>query len=62
MEGFFANAQKWRRELAALRSILVECPATDKFKWRSPCYTEGGNVATVWGLKGRCASGVTRSG
>ena len=56
IEAFFANAQNWKTELAALRAILLDCPVTEEFKWRSPCYTAaGGNVATVWGLKDACA-------
>ena len=54
-EAFFANATTWRNELAALRAILLDCPVREDFKWRSPCYTfDGGNVATVWGLKENC--------
>lgn len=56
VEAFFANAKKWREELAALRAILLDCPVAEEFKWRAPCYTvDGGNVATVWGLKDSCA-------
>lgn len=55
-EAFFAGAQTWRDELRALRDILRDCPVTEDFKWRSPCYTyQNGNVATVWGLKDACA-------
>lgn len=55
-EAYYANAGKWRAELAALRAVLRACPVTEDFKWRSPCYTfEGGNVAAVWGLKDDCA-------
>jgi uncharacterized protein YdeI (YjbR/CyaY-like superfamily) len=55
VEAFFAEAKQWRDELAALRAILLRCPVTEEFKWRSPCYTyQGGNVATVWGLKDAC--------
>ncbi len=55
VEAFFANAKAWREELLAFRSILLDCPVTEDFKWRSPVYTaHGGNVATVWGLKGFC--------
>ncbi len=55
VEAFFAEAKRWREELSALREILLGCPVTEEFKWRSPCYTfEGGNVATVWGLKDAC--------
>ncbi len=55
IEAFFADATRWRDELRALRAILLDCPLTEEFKWRSPCYTaDGGNVATVWGLKEGC--------
>lgn len=56
VEAFYSNAKKWREELAALRTILLGCPVTEGFKWRSPCYTfQGGNVATVWGFKENAA-------
>lgn len=56
VETFYAEATRWRQELAALRAILRDSPLSETFKWRSPCYTfEGGNVATVWGLKAACA-------
>jgi uncharacterized protein YdeI (YjbR/CyaY-like superfamily) len=55
VEAFFAEAKQWREELSALRAILLGCPVTEEFKWRSPCYTvQGGNVATVWSLKDAC--------
>jgi uncharacterized protein YdeI (YjbR/CyaY-like superfamily) len=56
VEAFFAKAKTWREELQALRSILLDCPVTEEFKWRSPCYTfREGNVAILWGLKETCA-------
>ncbi|HXV29195.1 MAG TPA: YdeI/OmpD-associated family protein [Sinorhizobium sp.] len=56
VEAFLSDAKKWRKELAALRAILLDCPVIEEFKWRSPCYTfQEGNVATVWGLKEYCA-------
>lgn len=52
IEAFFSNATRWGEELRALRAILRDCPVAETFKWRAPCYTaEGGNVATLWGLK-----------
>jgi uncharacterized protein YdeI (YjbR/CyaY-like superfamily) len=55
VEAFFAKAKTWRKELEALRAILRASPVTEEFKWRSPCYTfEGGNIASVWGLKDAC--------
>lgn len=55
-DAFIAAAKKWREELEALRTILLDGPLTEDFKWRSPCYTfQDGNVATIWGLKDACA-------
>lgn len=56
IEAFFTGAKAWREELAVLRAILLDSPLTEDFKWNSPCYTfQGGAVATLWGLKDRCA-------
>ncbi len=52
LEAFFAEPGRWQAELAALRSILLDCGLTEEFKWSSPCYTiDGGNVALLWGFK-----------
>lgn len=56
VEAFFTEAGEWQEELKALRAILLDCPVSEEFKWHSPCYTvQGGNVATLWGLKDSCA-------
>lgn len=58
VEAFYAKAGPWHAELAALREILLACPLTEDFKWRSPVYTfEGANVALVWGFKDACTLG-----
>lgn len=58
IEAFFTEAGRWRDELAMLRSILLDCPVAEAFKWRSPCYTvDGGNVAILWGFKEYCGLG-----
>ena len=55
VEAFFAKSGPWREELFALRAILLDSQLNEEFKWRSPCYTvDGGNVATLWGLKDSC--------
>lgn len=52
---YFNGLSRWKLELMALRAILQQCPVTETFKWRSPCYTaHGGNVATLWALKDFC--------
>ncbi|WP_187969544.1 YdeI/OmpD-associated family protein [Aquibium microcysteis] len=58
IEDFFADAPRWRAELAALRAILLGAGLTEEWKWRSPCYTAGGaNVALLWGFKEECRLG-----
>lgn len=55
VEAYYAKAKRWRQEMLALRAILLDSGLREEFKWRSACYThDGGNVATVWGLKNFC--------
>lgn len=55
IEAFFASDGPWRPELRALRAILRAGPLEETFKWSAPVYVaDGGNVATVWGLKDAC--------
>lgn len=52
IQAFVDEEQPWHDELAAIRTILLECGLEECFKWRSPCYTiDDGNVAIVWGFK-----------
>ncbi|SDI10043.1 YdeI/OmpD-associated family protein [Salipiger marinus] len=54
LEAFFAGAAPWETELRHLRAILRAGPVTETLKWKQPCYTaHGGNVAILWGMKGR---------
>lgn len=58
VEAFFARQETWRDELLALRKLLRATPLDETFKWRGPCYVaEGGNIATLWGFRDRCALG-----
>jgi uncharacterized protein YdeI (YjbR/CyaY-like superfamily) len=55
VDAYFSKAEKWREEAETLRRILLDCPVTEEFKWRSPCYTfQKGNVVTIWGFKEYC--------
>lgn len=55
VEAYFAEPGKWQAELAVLRSILLDSPLTEEFKWRSPCYTfQNANLATIWRMKDTC--------
>lgn len=56
VDAYFTKAKKWREEIETLRTILLDCPVTEEFKWRSPCYTfKKSNVVAIWGLKEHCA-------
>jgi len=58
IEAFFADAPRWREELAALRAILLDAGLSEEWKWRSPCYTcDGANVALLWGFRDECRLG-----
>ena len=46
----------WNRELAALRSILLDTQLTETVKWNKPCYTyKGANLAILYSLKASAA-------
>lgn len=52
---YFASATRWHDEQLALRDIVLDCPVTEEFKWRSPCYcAEGGNIVLIGSLKEAC--------
>jgi len=36
---YIANAKLWKKELLAIRTILLETELVEDFKWRTPCYT-----------------------
>jgi uncharacterized protein YdeI (YjbR/CyaY-like superfamily) len=56
VDAYFSKTEKWREELETLRRILLDCPVTEEFKWRSPCYTfQKDNVVTIWGFKEYCS-------
>lgn len=56
VDDYFNGAERWREELAALRTILRDTPLTEELKWLQPCYTLGGkNVLLVHTLKDACA-------
>lgn len=58
VEHCFKNAKLWRRELEALRSIILACGLVEELKWGKPVYSyEGSNVVFIWGFKAQCAIG-----
>ncbi|WP_281637336.1 YdeI/OmpD-associated family protein [Flavobacterium marginilacus] len=53
---YFADSQKWQRELEQLRVIALDCQLTEELKWGSPCYTfQGNNIVLIHEFKEYCA-------
>lgn len=51
-----AKEEKWSKEFASLRKLVLSSPLTEKLKWGCPCYThEGHNVVLIHGFKEYCA-------
>jgi len=58
VEDYFRKAKNWKEELSALRTVLLDTPLTEEWKWRAPCYTfQGGNVVILHQFKENCALG-----
>jgi len=52
VDAFFGRAGQWRKEMEALRAILLDCGLTEDLKWGKPCYAhEGGNVVVIQPFK-----------
>jgi uncharacterized protein YdeI (YjbR/CyaY-like superfamily) len=51
------GAKTWRKELEALREIVLSCNVVEELKWGWPCYNVngGGNVVLIHGFKTYCA-------
>jgi uncharacterized protein YdeI (YjbR/CyaY-like superfamily) len=53
---YLSNAKKWRKELAKLRMIFLDCQLTEELKWGKPCYTfQKRNIIVILSLKEHCA-------
>jgi uncharacterized protein YdeI (YjbR/CyaY-like superfamily) len=53
---YFEKEKKWGKEMAALRTIVLETGLTEELKWGVPCYTlHGKNVVLIHGFKDYCA-------
>lgn len=53
---YFSKADKWRKEVQALRTIVLECGLSEEVKWGCPCYTsEGSNIVLIHDFKEYCA-------
>jgi len=53
---YFSEAEKWRDELAKLRTIVLDSPLTEELKWGVPCYTfQKSNILLIHVFKEYCA-------
>jgi uncharacterized protein YdeI (YjbR/CyaY-like superfamily) len=61
VDAYLRKAKKWQEEMGKLRSLLLDSPLTEEFKWAKPCYTfQDSNVAILCGLKESCAIGFMK--
>ncbi|QGJ71065.1 Bacteriocin-protection, YdeI/OmpD-Associated family protein [Planctomycetales bacterium 10988] len=55
VDAYIENAKRWQEELKTLRTILLDTPLTEAFKWRIPCYTfQNSNLVNFTALKDSC--------
>ena len=62
---YFNKANKWQKEIAQLRTIVLDCGLTEELKWGCPCYTlptsssgqasKGSNIVLIHVFKEYCA-------
>jgi len=53
---YFDKAGDWQKEIAKLRTIVLDCGLTEELKWGVPCYTfEKSNVVLIHVFKEYCA-------
>lgn len=56
VDAFVRNAKKWKDEIQALRSILLESGLDEELKWGKPCFMfDGKNVAIIQPFKEHCS-------
>ncbi|MEM7132053.1 MAG: DUF1801 domain-containing protein [Chloroflexota bacterium] len=56
VDDYLNNIAQWQAELKQLRAIVLECPLTEEWKWRQPCYTfQQGNVVIISPFKEYCS-------
>jgi uncharacterized protein YdeI (YjbR/CyaY-like superfamily) len=55
IDNFIANAKHWSAELAALRTIILECGLEENLRWKQPCYAyKGTNIMIMGEFKRAC--------
>jgi uncharacterized protein YdeI (YjbR/CyaY-like superfamily) len=53
---YFSKAGKWQKEIAQLRTIILDCGLTEELKWGVPCYLfQNSNIVLIHVFKEYCA-------
>jgi len=53
---YLSKAGKWQKELALLRTLILDCGLTETYKWKHPCYTyKKNNIVLIHEFKDYCA-------
>ena len=61
IDQFIEKSPKWQEEMKVLRAILFELGLTEKFKWKTPCYTYmGKNIVIMQAFKSYFAIGFIK--
>jgi uncharacterized protein YdeI (YjbR/CyaY-like superfamily) len=56
VDWFFSKSKKWQKEVAKLRTIILDCDLTEDLKWGCPCYTfQKSNIVLIHVFKEYCA-------
>jgi uncharacterized protein YdeI (YjbR/CyaY-like superfamily) len=56
VDWYFNKADKWQKELAQLRTIILDCGLIEELKWGVPCYTfQKSNIVLIHDFKEYCA-------
>ena len=56
VDWYFSKHEKWQKELAQLRIIVLDCGLAEELKWGCPCYTFGeSNIVLIHVFKEYCA-------
>lgn len=56
VDWYFEKEEKWQKEIAQMRKIVLECHLTEDLKWGCPCYTyEKSNIVLIHTFKDYCA-------
>ncbi len=56
VDAFFKREKRWPKEMAKLRTIVLEVGLNEELKWGQPCYTsDKRNIVLIHGFKNYCA-------